>query len=175
MMQFHLEKSLEILEQTPSVINTFLSNLSGEWTLSNEGENTWSAFDIVGHLIHCEEADWIPRLKIILKYQNKKTFEPFDRFAQFEKSKGKRLSDLLETFSKVRIENVKFLKSLNLTKKELLLKGMHPSLGEVTAKQLLATWVTHDLGHIAQISRVMAKQYANEVGAWHQYISILKK
>jgi len=174
-MEYNYQKALEILEQTPKTLQSLLSNLSLDWTSCNEGGKTWSAFDIVGHLIHCENTDWIPRLKIILSDTEDKTFKPFDRFAQFENSKGKTLKYLLQEFQQLRVENTEYLKSLHLSDKELSLKGNHPELGEVSAKELLATWVTHDLGHIAQISRVMAKQYKDEVGPWVKYISILNK
>ncbi len=172
-MNYSIDKALEILEQTPKTLSSLLSNLSNEWIFCNEGKDTWSAFDVVGHLIHCENTDWIPRLNIILSNRDDKTFDPFDRFAQFENSKRKSLEMLLDEFQKIRAENLEYLKLLELSEDELLLKGNHPTLGEVTLKELLATWVTHDLGHIAQISRVMAKQYKNEVGPWTAFISIL--
>ncbi len=173
MMKYSIENSIEILEQTPKTLMSMLGNLSDEWINCNEGEDTWSAFDIVGHLIHCENTDWIPRLKLILSKHEDKTFEPFDRFAQFENSKGKSFSYLLEEFHQLRAENLEYLKMLELSRDQLLLKGKHPVLGEVRLKELLAAWVTHDLGHISQISRVMAKQYKNEVGPWTAFISIL--
>ena len=172
-MRYQLLEALEILEQTPQTLRSFLGQLSDPWLYNNEGENTWSPYDIVGHLIHGEKTDWIPRLKIILSSSEDKTFEPFDRFAQFENSKGKTISQLLHEFEALRTENLDQLKAINLTTAQLELKGMHPELGEVTLSQLLATWVTHDLAHIAQISRVMAKQYKNEVGPWAAYIPIL--
>ncbi|HSK73571.1 MAG TPA: DinB family protein, partial [Pyrinomonadaceae bacterium] len=128
----------------------------------------------IGHYIHGEETDWIPRAEIILAQGENLTFKPFDRFAQFEKSKGKTSSELLETFANLRQRNIEILKSWNLTDEQLNLKGIHPELGEVTLKQLLATWVVHDLNHIRQIVTVMAKQYAEDVGAWKEYLSILK-
>jgi len=174
-MKYDIDKALEVLERTPLILKSYLENLSDDWVFCNEGDETWSAFDIVGHLIHCENTDWIPRLKIILSEAENKAFEPFDRFAQFKNSKGKSLAYLLSEFQELRTENMQYLKSINLSDKELSLKGSHPDFGKVTAKELLATWVTHDLGHIAQISRVMAKQYKNEVGPWVEYISILNK
>ena len=172
-MKYNVSKALEILEQTPKTLNSFLGKLSEEWIYSNEGEHTWSPFDIIGHLIHGEKTDWIIRLNIILSNSEDKTFEPFDRFAQFENSKGKTLPEILNEFELLRNENLETLKSLNLTEDQLQLKGIHPELGEVTLSQLLASWVTHDLAHISQISRVMAKQYKTEVGPWKAYISIL--
>ncbi|WP_347924275.1 DinB family protein [Pontimicrobium sp. SW4] len=174
-MEYSIDKALEILERTPKILKSYLENLSDEWIFCNEGDETWSAFDIVGHLIHGEKTDWIPRLKIVLNDSENKTFEPYDRFAQFEESKGKSARQLLEEFSNLRQQNIKFLKSINISEADFNEKAFHPSLGEVTLKNLLATWVTHDLGHIAQISRVMAKQYKDEVGPWIEYISILNK
>jgi uncharacterized damage-inducible protein DinB len=170
---YNTTKSLEILEQTPKTLNSFLGNLSDEWIHNNEGENTWSPYDIVGHLIHGEKTDWVPRLKIILSNSKNKTFAPFDRFAQFEASKDKTITQLLNEFATLRHKNLTIVKQLNLSKVQLQLKGTHPEFGEVNLSQLISTWVTHDLGHIAQISRVMAKQYKTEVGPWTAYISIL--
>ena len=172
-MEYELDKAIEILERTPKVLNTYLSNLSEEWTLPNEGDDTWSAFDVVGHLIHGEKTDWITRLKIVLSTESDRTFIPFDRFAQFEDSKGKSLQELLDEFSALRMQNLEFFKTCNITKADFEKKAIHPDLGETTLKQLLATWVVHDLGHISQISRVMAKQYKNEVGPWKAYLTIL--
>ncbi len=172
-MEYRLDKALEILERTPKILNTYLENLSDDWIFCNEGEETWSAFDIVGHLIHGEKTDWIPRLNIILSESINKTFEPYDRFAQFEDSRGKTLQELLNEFARLRKNNLKILKNLSLTQEQLQLTGIHPELGIVTIKELLACWVTHDLGHIAQMSRVIAKQYKNEVGPWTAYIPIL--
>jgi len=173
-MNFSIDKSLEILTQTPKTIHSLLGNLSDEWVFSNEGEETWSPFDVIGHLIHGEKTDWIQRTNIILKEENKQ-FKPFDRFAQFENSKGKSMHELLGEFSVLREKNLSYLMSLNLTESDLSLIGIHPEFGDVTLQQLLATWVTHDLGHIAQIARVLAKQYKNEVGPWVAYIPILQK
>ncbi|RIA08330.1 DinB family protein [Flavobacteriaceae bacterium MAR_2010_72] len=172
-MKFSIQHTLEVLEKTPNVLHTLLLNLSVDWIICNEGENTWSAFDIVGHLIHGEKTDWIPRMQIILSDSQNKTFETFDRFAQFENSKGKTLLELLNEFSELRQQNLTYLKSLNLTEDQWDLEGTHPELGTVTLKQLLATWVVHDLTHIAQLSRVMAKQYKNEVGPWKAFLPLL--
>lgn len=171
-MKYNVSKALEVLEQTPKTLNSFLGKLSEEWIYSHEGEETWSPFDIIGHLIHGEKTDWIIRLNIILSHSEDKTFEPFDRFAQFENSKGKTLNEILNEFELLRKKNLETLKNLNLTEDQLQLKGIHPDLGEVTLSQLLASWVTHDLAHISQISRVMAKQYKTEVGPWKAYIPI---
>jgi hypothetical protein len=173
-MKFELEKAVEILSNTPATVESLLGNLSDEWTASRNSSDEWSAFDVVGHYIHGEETDWIPRAEIILKQGENTTFEPFDRFAQFEKSKGKTLGELLETFAGLREKNLEILKSWNLTDEKLQLKGVHPELGVVTLEQLLATWVVHDLTHIRQIVQILAKKYAENVGAWREYLSILK-
>jgi uncharacterized damage-inducible protein DinB len=174
-MNFTIEKSMEILERTPDVLNTMLQGISADWTSNNEGGETWSVYDIVGHLIHGEKTDWIPRVEIILSGKPDKTFEPFDRFAQFEESKGKLLSPLLYEFKRLRKKNIEFISSKKLSDKDLEERGIHPAFGEVSLSQLLSTWVVHDLNHIAQISRVMAKQYKAEVGPWIEYLSILKR
>ena len=174
-MRYNVDNALAILSRTPEILESFVADLPEIWTNCNEGNGTWSAFDIVGHLIHGEKTDWITRIKIVLENRGDKTFEPFDRFAQFEASQGKSLNELLIEFKTLRNTNVKILRSLNITSEDLDLKAIHPELGEVTLKNLLATWVTHDLGHIAQIARVMAKQYKDEVGPWTAYISILNK
>ena len=174
-MDYTLDHGIEILERTPVVLESFLKDLSGAWTNCNEGGESWSAFDIVGHLIHGERTDWTQRLRIILGDGPDKTFTPFDRFAQFESSKGKSLNELLEEFKHLRYENLEFLRSLEIREDQFDLRAIHPSLGEVTLRQLLAAWVAHDLGHIAQICRVMAKQYKNEVGPWSEYLTVLHR
>ncbi|MDO5979270.1 DinB family protein [Flavivirga spongiicola] len=174
-MTYNLKQALEILERTPNTLNAWLTNLSDEWIYTNEGDNTWSVFDVVGHLIHGEKTDWMIRTRIILSDSENKTFESFDRFAQFENSKGKTLQQLLKEFSELRVENLKALKQLEIKESQFGMKATHPELGEVTLKELLATWVTHDLGHIAQITRVMAKLYKDEVGPWEAFIPILNK
>ena len=174
-MTYNLKQALEILERTPNTLHVLLSNVSDEWVYTNEGDNTWSVFDVVGHLIHGEKTDWMTRIRIVLSDSGNKTFEPFDRFAQFENSKGKTMQQLLNEFSELRAENLKALKQLQITETQLKMKATHPALGEVALKELLASWVTHDLGHIAQIARVMAKQYKDEVGPWEAYIPILNK
>jgi len=174
-MKFDLEKSIEILERTPFVLEAMLSGLSDEWILNNEGPDTWSPFDIMGHLIHGEKTDWIPRLEIIFSAKTDKTFEPFDRFAQFETSKGKSLKQLIDEFKELRKQNIQILVSKELTEDKLNQQGIHPTFNQVTLRQLLSTWVVHDLNHIAQISRVMAKQYKFEVGPWKEYLKIVNQ
>lgn len=173
-MNFNLEKSIAVLERTPVVLNSLLQNIAVEWTSGNEGGASWSAFDIMGHLIHGEKTDWIPRMEMILAENPDKKFVPFDRFAQLEESKGKNLQQLLEEFKVLREKNIAQLRSKNITAQNLEQKGIHPAFGEVTLSQLLATWVVHDLNHIAQVSRVMAKQYKDAVGPWIAYLRILQ-
>ncbi len=172
-MQYDLKESLDLLARTPKTLDVLLRGLPEAWTHQNEGEDTWSPFDVLGHLIHGEETDWIPRLKIILEHGSSQPFEPFDRFAQEKSSQGKTLNDLLDTFAQLRGGNLKALRDLDLQPSDLDRIGTHPELGQITARQLLATWVVHDLGHIAQITRVMAKQYGGEVGPWKQYLGVL--
>jgi hypothetical protein len=174
-MEFDLKKSVEILSRTPYVLETLLQGLSNEWTHNNEGENTWSPFDVVGHLIHGEKTDWMIRAEIILSKGTTQKFDSFDRFAQFEESKGKTLTQLLEEFKDVRKKNLAILESKKLSSADLQKRGLHPALGEATLEQLLATWAAHDLGHLGQIARVMAKQYKTAVGPWRQYLPILDK
>ena len=173
-MKFQIEKAVEILSQTPAAVKSLLGNLSADWTENAPHTDNWSPLDIVGHLIHGEETDWIPRAEIILAQGENLTFEPFDRFAQFEKSKGVTLNELLETFAALRAKNLVVLREMNLTEEKLKLKGVHPELGAVTLEQLLATWVVHDLNHIKQIVTVLAHKYAENVGVWKQYLSILQ-
>jgi len=174
-MRFDLLKSYEILERTPSVLKILLRDLHEDWIMNNEGPETFSPYDVIGHLIHGEKTDWAARTKVILELGLSKTFEPWDRFAQFEASKGKKLTQLLDEFERLRYDNVLWLKSLNLSEEDLDKKGMHPVLGEVTLRNLLATWVVHDLGHIAQAARVMAKQYREPIGPWRAYLPIVDR
>lgn len=173
-MQFDLNKSIELLERTPDVLKFWLSGLSNEWLRENEGENTWSPYDVIGHLIFGEKTDWMVRAKIILGASSDKSFKPFDRFAQFQEDQNRSMTELLDEFAAIRAENLIELKALNISKEDLKRTGIHPEFGEVTLEQLLSTWTVHDLGHISQISRVMAKQYREEVGPWINYLSILK-
>lgn len=174
-MNFELEHAIEILKRTPTTLNSLLRDLPEPWLVQNEGPETWSPYDVIGHLIHGEETDWIPRAKIILEHGETRAFEPFDRVAMFEASKGKSIAALLDTFGELRAENLRELKSMNLTADILDKRGRHPELGEVTLRQLLSTWVVHDLGHIRQVVRVMSKQYGDAVGPWRAYLSILKQ
>lgn len=173
-MKFDLNRSIEILSNTPSVLEALLYNLSDDWLLANEGPDTWSPFDIVGHLVHGEQTDWMERANIIL-FSEDKRFKKFDRFAQFTESKGKTIHVLLAEFRKLREKNIEYVKSLQLTEDKLNMTGIHPAFGEVTLRQLLSTWAVHDLNHLAQISRVLAKQYREETGPWKEYLPILSK
>ena len=174
-MKFDLNRTTEILRQTPYTLTRMLEDLSPEWTESKGDTENWSPYDVIGHLIHAEETDWIPRAQIILAQGENKTFEPYDRVAQFEKSKGRSLADLLTEFAHARNTNIEMLGRFELTSEQLALKGDHPELGEVTLEQLLATWVVHDLTHIKQNVEYMAAQYAGNVGPWKAYLSILQK
>lgn len=174
MVRFQIDKSLEILERTPGVVKTLLLGLSDEWVMNNEGDDTFSPFDVVGHLLHGETTDWVQRTQIIISGDGDRKFKPFDRFAQFEESKGKNLEQILEEFSQQRKKNLDFIRQLHPDESMLDKTGIHPVFGEVTLRQLLSTWVAHDLGHIAQIVRVMAKQYKTDVGPWVEYLRILK-
>jgi len=172
-MEFELTHAIDILRRTPATLNSLLRDLPEPWPSQNEGPETWSPYDVIGHLIHGEEADWIPRAKIILEHGETRAFEPFDRVAMFEASQGKSLGELLDTFARLRAENLRELQSMNLTSDLLDKRGRHPELGVVTLRQLLSTWVIHDLGHIRQVVRVMSKQYRDAVGPWKAYLSIL--
>lgn len=172
-MKYSIEKSLQVLESTAPVLHSLLSNLHEDWVMNNEGAETFSPYDVVGHLIHGEKTDWAIRTGRILEYGTTLPFEPYDRFAQIEESKGKSLLQLLNEFEQLRNENLHWLKSLELKEVDLDKKGMHPVLGEVTLRNLLSTWVVHDLTHIAQITRVMAKQYKTEIGPWTDFFRIL--
>lgn len=173
-MDFQIDKTLEILSRTPYVLTELLSGLSEEWYTSNEGDNTWSPYDVLGHLIHGEKTDWIPRAEIILSDKAHKTFVPFDRFAQMRSDQKDSLANLLAQFRTLREANLDTLRKFELSNEDLDKKGIHPELGEVTLRQLLASWTVHDLGHITQIARVIAKQYKEEVGPWTAYLGILK-
>ena len=172
-MEFDLDKAMAVLARTPATLWTLVKDLPRDWVDTNEGADTWCPYDVIGHLIHGERADWIARANIILEHGESRPFDPFDRFAQFEESKGKTLGELLEEFAALRERNLAALREMKIGAGDFEKTGQHPALGRVTLKELLATWVTHDLDHIAQVARTMAKQYASEVGPWQAYISIL--
>ena len=172
-MPFDLDRALQVLERTPAVLDALLRDLDREWLGAAEGPETWTPFDVVGHLIHGERTDWMERIRRILEHGTARAFEPFDRFAQFEDSRGKTIDDLLDEFRRLRADNLKAVRALALGPEQFALRGTHPALGEVSLGELLATWVTHDLGHLAQIARVMAKVHRGEVGPWAEYLAIL--
>jgi hypothetical protein len=172
---FDLHDAAAVLERTPAAFRGLLAGLPEQWTDANEGPDTFSPFDNLGHLIHGERADWIPRARTILRQGESRRFEPYDRFAQVRESAGKSLAQLLDEFAALRAENVATLRDWRLTDAQLALEGEHPAFGAVTLRQLLATWVAHDLGHLAQTSRVMAKQYRDAVGPWRAYLPILDR
>jgi hypothetical protein len=174
-MEFELDNAKEVLQRTPATLNALLRDLPDDWVLANEGPETFSPYDVIGHLIEGEENDWIPRARIILEHGEAKPFEKFDRFAMYEKSKGKSLPELLASFEQLRSESLRQLDEMNLTPELLQKQGRHPALGVVTLSQLLSAWVVHDLGHIRQIVRTMAKQYSDAVGPWTTYLTILNK
>ncbi len=169
----NIEETIQILTRTPVALAAMLSGTSEYWNRANEGDGTWSPYDVVGHLVHGEKSDWIPRVKHIVEGKSG-TFEPFDRNAQFRDSEGKSIEDLLGDFAKLRGESIGALIALGLAEDDLAREGEHPSLGRVTLGQLLATWVVHDLDHITQIARVMAKVNTEAVGPWRQYLTILE-
>jgi hypothetical protein len=174
-VSFDLPETLDILERTPTVVGALLRGTSASWHDVDEGPDTWSAFDVVGHLIHGEETDWVPRARIILEHGESRPFEPFDRFAQLNRFAGWSLDHLLDRFTELRQANLEIVRSWRLTEAQLVLPGRHPELGSVDLRQLLATWAVHDLNHISQIARVMAKRYTQEVGVWRAYLSILNR
>lgn len=172
-MNFSLNKSLEILENTPIVISTLLNNLSDDWIFANEGENTWTVKEVIAHLIVCEKTDWLIRAKTILSSSDNKTFLPIDMLAHFELSKNNSLRFLINEFKQLRQNNIKEINNFNINEMDLLKTGIHPIIGEVNLQQLVASWVTHDLTHLAQIFRIMAKQNRENVGAFRTYLKIL--
>ncbi len=169
-----LEESTALLARTPSAFDALLRGLPECWTNATEGEGTWSPYVVIGHLIHCEKVDWMPRLAIILEHGTARPFDPFDREAQFRESKGQTLTALLDEFAALRRDNLERLRALNLQESQLELEGTHPKFGRVTLRQLLATWTAHDLAHLLQVSRVMAKRYKQEVGPWSEFLSVMK-
>lgn len=174
-MELELPHAIAVLERTPATFRAMLGGLPDAWTLPNEGPETFSARDNVGHLVHLERTDWIPRARIILEQGPDRRFPPVDRFAHARESAGKPLAELLDEFARLRAENLAVLRGWRLTDRELALQGEHPTFGVVTLRQLIATWVAHDLGHIAQTARVMAKQYREAVGPWRAFLPVLDR
>ena len=174
-MDFDLTPSVTVLERTPHALRAMLEGLPPAWIDADEGPETWSPYVIVGHLVHGERTDWIPRARVILAQGPQRRFTPYDRFAQFRESQGKSLADLLDEFARLRRDNLVTLAGWHLTDAQLALEGEHPEFGRVTLRQLLATWVAHDLGHVAQAARVMAKQYREAVGPWRAYLPVMDR
>jgi hypothetical protein len=170
---FDLDEATAILARTPATLDALLRGLPAGWITAHEGGESWSPFDVLGHLIHGERTDWIGRARIILEHGEARAFDPFDRFAQFRESEGKTLEALLDEFARLRQQNLAALAALHLTAADLARRGRHPAFGVVTLRQLLATWVTHDLDHLFQVTRVLAGQYADEVGPWRAYLRIV--
>ena len=175
MKPFNIDEAIQILETTPAVLNALLRNLPEGWTDAREGPDTWSPYDIVGHLIHGEKTDWILRMQMILEEGSSKPFPDFDRQAQFRESKGKSLFQLLDQFEELRRKNIGELKRQKLSETDFSKTGLHPDFGEVTLQQLIATWVVHDLGHLRQIARVLAKQYKEEIGPLAEYLPVVSE
>jgi hypothetical protein len=173
-MQFTLSKSLEILERTPMLLEVMLSGISEEWITGNEGENTWSPKQVVAHLIVCEKTDWIVRAKVILSESSQKTFIPIDMTAHFEMAESYSLIELLKEFKEQRTSNIKILNEFHVQETDLLKTAIHPRLGEVNLQQLIAAWTTHDLSHLTQITRVMAKQNRQNIGRFSEFMSVFK-
>jgi hypothetical protein len=173
-MPFNLDDTTALLARTPAALDALLRDLPDAWTLRNEGENTWTAFDVVGHLNHGEHTDWIPRVKRILESGETRPFDPFDRFAQSRESEGQTLAFLLDEFARLRAGNLEQLRTLHLQPADFVRRGRHPALGVVTLSELLSTWAAHDLTHLHQISRIMAHQYRDAVGPWSKFLGVLQ-
>ncbi len=169
-----VDECLPLLARTPATFDALLRELPPQWTEATEGPGTWSPRDVLGHLVHCEKTDWLPRLKIILEYGPSRSFDPVDREGHFRESANKPLPALLDEFSDLRRDSLAFLRALDLQPAQLELEGAHPALGRVTLRQLLATWTAHDLAHFLQASRVMAKRLRHETGPWAGYLSVMK-
>jgi DinB superfamily len=173
-MEHSLEETVVLLTRTPVVLDSLLRGMPETWTLRNEGEGTWSPFDIVAHLIHAEREDWIPRARVILNHGESRPFPPFDREGNFGASRGKRIEELLDEFTEARAESLHELGELNLLTPDLARRGRHPSFGAVTLGELLATWAAHDLNHLHQVARVMAHQYREDVGPWTRFLGVMQ-
>ena len=174
-MECNVEPAIEVLSRTPGTLRALLHSLSDDWAKSNEGPGTWSAYEVVGHLINNEEANWIPRAKMILEHGESRPFEPLDRFAQLERFQTESLEELMESFAILRQQNLETLQQLGAAPEALERRGTHPDLGAVTLRQLLATWVVHDLNHLGQIAQTMSKQYSEAVGPWKAFLPILSR
>jgi DinB superfamily len=173
-MEHNLQDTIALLTRTPAVLNALLRDQPEAWTLADEGENTWNSFQIVGHLVHCERTDFMERVRIVLHSGESRSFDPLDRWGFISQVEGRPLGELLDEFARLRTENLVALHTLKLQQMDLERRGLHPALGAVTLSQLLATWATHDLSHLHQISRVMAHQYRQAVGPWSEYLGVLQ-
>ena len=173
-MEQNLEMTMALLVRTPATLDAMLRNLPDAWIQANEGEKTFNAYQVVGHLAHGERADWMPRVKMILEHGEGRAFVPFDRFAQDRESAGKSLSQLLDEFAELRTQNLQELRSLGITAEQMQLRGKHPRLGSVMLSQLLATWLAHDMTHLHQLARIMAHQYRDAVGPWTVFLGVLQ-
>ena len=173
-MQHNLDHTIALLSRTPAALDGLLRGLPDEWTRRNEGGDTWTVFDVVGHLIYADRADWLPRARVILQYGNSQPFPPFDRLGHVRESEGKSLPELLDEFAGLRSQNLDTLRALHLTPAHLEMRGRHPAFGDVTLSQLLATWAAHDLNHLHQISRILAHQYRQPVGPWSAYLGVMQ-
>ncbi len=173
-MEHNLQDTISLLTRIPATFDALLRDLPETWTLRNEGEKSWNAFDVVGHLIHGERTDWMPRARTIVQFGETRAFEPFDRLAQVRESEGKSLGQLLDEFARLRRENLDELRALNLRQEDLERRGRHPALGVVTLSELIATWAAHDLTHLHQVSRILAHQYREAVGPWSAYLGVLQ-
>jgi DinB superfamily len=174
MMEHNLPQTVALLTRTPATLDALLRDLPQSWTAQNEGDNTWTAIDVIGHLVDCERVNWMPRAKFLLRFGESKAFESFDRGGHQREAQGKSLTQLLDEFARLRHDNLRELTSLNLQPQDLERRGKHPAFGAVTLSQLLATWATHDLTHLHQISRILAHQYRNTVGPWSVYLGVLQ-
>lgn len=173
-MEQNLEQTMSLLSHTPAALNALLRDLPDVWTSRNEGENTWSVFDVIGHLIDCEHTNWIPRIEWILQNDESQPFRPFDRGGHVRETQGRSLEQLLDEFARLRLENLGILSTLNLESGDFERRGMHPALGAVTLSNLVATWAAHDLTHLHQISRIMAYQYREAVGPWSKFLGVMQ-
>lgn len=174
-LSFDLLHAREVLQRTPATLSAMLGGISATWYDATEGGESWSPYVVVGHLIHGERTDWLPRTRMILDHGTSEAFAPYDRMAQFRESAGKSLDQLLDDFSVLRADNLVTLGAMSITPAQLERRGLHPAFGEVTLSQLLSCWVAHDLGHIAQVARVMAKQYRQAVGPWRAYLPVMDR
>jgi hypothetical protein len=174
MMKHNLQETVSLLTRTPAALDALVRDLPEAWTLRDEGEGTWSVFDVIGHLIHGERTDWMARVRSVLRFGESRPFEAFDRLGHVRESRGRSLGELLDEFARLRSENLGELRGLNLGQEDLERRGRHPVFGAVTMSELLATWAVHDLTHLHQISRIMAHQYREAVGPWSVYLGVLQ-